>query len=85
MDMIRLNAELASQLSIIAKDETLMQKAVKALDNIINNSREEKSDEMEYITKDEILAGIDNGLKEMAERKRTGKKAMTLDELINEL
>lgn len=44
-----------------------------------------KEDESEFISKDEILAGIDNGLKELAERKRTGRKAKTLEELIHEL
>lgn len=42
-------------------------------------------EETEYISKEEILAGIDAGLKEMQERKRTGKKAKTLEDLINEL
>lgn len=41
--------------------------------------------EEETISKEEILAGIDRGLKEMVERKRTGRKAKTLEELINEL
>ena len=43
------------------------------------------SADTEYISKEEILAGIGQGLKEMQERKRSGKKAMTLDELIDEL
>ncbi|HJA84464.1 MAG TPA: surface protein [Candidatus Bacteroides intestinavium] len=42
-------------------------------------------EETEYISKAEVLAGIDAGLKEMAERKRTGRKAKTLEELIDEL
>lgn len=37
------------------------------------------------ITKEEILAGIDTGLKEMAERKGNGRKAKTLEEFIDEL
>ena len=41
--------------------------------------------EAEYIRKEEVLAGIDAGLKEMVERKRTGRKAKTLEELIDEL
>lgn len=44
-----------------------------------------KAESEETISKDEILAGIDRGLKEMMERKRTGRKAKTLEELINEL
>ena len=42
-------------------------------------------EETEYISKEEILAGIDAGLKEMQERKRSGKRAKRLEELINEL
>ncbi len=44
-----------------------------------------KAESEETISKEEILAGIDCGLKEMMERKRTGRKAKTLEELINEL
>lgn len=44
-----------------------------------------KEDETEYISKEEILADIDAGLKEMVERKRSGRKAKALDALINEL
>jgi hypothetical protein len=44
-----------------------------------------KAESEETISKKEILAGIDRGLKEMMERKRTGRKAKTLEELINEL
>ena len=46
---------------------------------------QKKEQEEEFISKEEILAGIDAGLKELAERKRNGKKAMTLEELIDEL
>lgn len=41
-------------------------------------------EETAYISKEEVLAGIDAGLKEMMERKRTGRKAKTLEELIDE-
>lgn len=52
-------------------------------DKLVEDLR--KEDETEYISKEEILAGIDAGLKEMVERKRSGRKAKTLDALINEL
>ena len=42
-------------------------------------------EETAYISKEEVLTGIDAGLKEMMERKRTGRKAKTLEELIDEL
>lgn len=41
--------------------------------------------EEETISKAEILAGIREGLREMKERKLTGKKGQTLQELIDEL
>lgn len=44
-----------------------------------------EEENIEYISKEEILAGIDAGLKEMQERKRSGKRAKTLEDLINEL
>jgi hypothetical protein len=39
----------------------------------------------ETINKEEILTGIDAGLKEMLKRKRGGRKAKSLGELIDEL
>ncbi|MBM6673069.1 surface protein [Marseilla massiliensis] len=51
-------------------------------DKLIEGLHEEESD---TISKKEVLAGIDRGLKEMIERKKTGKKAKTLEELIHEL
>ena len=70
MTTMELNAELFRQLSIIAEDESLRRKAVKAVTRL---------------GKEEILKGIDAGLKEMVERKHSGNKAKTLEELINEL
>ena len=42
-------------------------------DKLVEDLR--KEDETEYISKEEILAGIDAGLKERVERKRSGRKA----------
>lgn len=52
-------------------------------DKLVEDLR--KEDETEYVSKEEILTGIDAGLKEMVERKRSGRKAKVLDALINEL
>lgn len=46
---------------------------------------EEAEKQDEFISKEEVLAGIDAGLQEMQERRRTGRKAKTLDALIDEL
>ena len=80
MTTMELNAELFRQLSIIAEDESLM--AVKAVTRL---AKQKETEETEYIGKEEILKGIDAGLKEMVERKHSGNKAKTLEELINEL
>ena len=82
MTTMELNAELFRQLSIIAEDESLMRKAVKAVTRL---DKQKETEETEYIGKEEILKGIDVGLKEMVERKHSGNKAKTLEELINEL
>lgn len=48
-------------------------------------SRSTEKEESEFISKEKVLQGIDTGLREMQDRKRSGKKAKTLSELINEL
>ena len=54
-------------------------------------SERERSRARDYICISELfyllifVAGIDAGLKEMQERKRSGKRAKHLEELINEL
>ncbi len=57
---MELNAELFRQLSIIAEDETLMRKAVEAIRRLAK-----EKEEAEYISKKEILAGIEAGLKDV--------------------
>ena len=76
MTTMELNAELFRQLSIIAEDESLMRKAVKAVTRL---AKQKETEETEYIGKEEILKGIDAGLKEMVERKHSGNKAKTLE------
>lgn len=46
---------------------------------------EAEKEESDFISKEEVLEGIDTGLREMQERKRSGKKGKTLSELIDEL
>ena len=57
----------------------LLKKLQKAYDKLKSQSEEIT------ISKEEVLKGINTGLKEMQERKRSGKKAKTLEDLINEL
>lgn len=82
MTTMELNAELFRQLSIIAEDESLMRKAVKAVTRL---AKQKETEETEYIGKEEILKGIDAGLKEM-NLTREGKLAPKLArDFLNEL
>lgn len=65
MTALELNAELFRQLSVIAEDETLMRKAVKAIRRLAQQKEAQADEEEEYISKEEVLAGIDAGLKDV--------------------
>lgn len=78
MTTMQLNAELFRQLSIIAEDETLMQKAVKAITRLAR--QKEAEEDAEYISKEEILAGIDAGLKDV----KAGR-TMAFEEFVKEM
>lgn len=62
-------------------------KANISLDGLLKSilSRSTEKEESEFISKEKVLQGIDTGLREMQDRKRSGKKAKTLSELIDEL
>ncbi|MBP3471329.1 MAG: hypothetical protein J6K41_03725 [Paraprevotella sp.] len=79
MTALELNAELFRQLSIIAEDETLMQKAIKAIRRLARQ-KEAQNEECEYITKEELLAGIDAGLKDV----KAGR-TQSIDDFIKEM
>lgn len=79
MTTLELNAELFRQLSIIAEDETLMQKAVKAIRRLARQ-KETKTEETEYISKEEVLAGIDAGLKDVL-----AGRTQSFDDFIKEM
>ncbi len=82
MTTMELNAELFRQLSIIAEDESLMRKAVKAVTRL---AKQKETEETEYIGKEEILKGIDAELKEV-KLTREGKLAPKLArDFLNEL
>lgn len=85
MELKCLKMDLVEELLRIDDKDTLnrVKNYLKKLNNKIKTKAEEE--ETEYISKEEILAGIDAGLKEMQERKRNGKRAKRLEELINEL
>ena len=85
MELKCLKMDLVEELLSIDDKDTLnrVKNYLKKLNNKIRTKAEEE--ETEYISKEEILAGIDARLKEMQERKRSGKRAKHLEELINEL
>ena len=85
MELKCLKMDLVEELLSIDDKDTLnrVKNYLKKLNNKIRTKAEEE--ETEYISKEEILAVIDAGLKEMQERKRSGKRAKHLEELINEL
>lgn len=63
MTTMELNARFASQIELVKADEDLLGKVVKAIDRLIK--KQQKEEETEYISKEEILAGIDAGLKDV--------------------
>lgn len=79
MEMNALRGELARTiLSIESQD--LLYKIQRYLNRALKHEQEE-----EYIEKEEILNSIRNGLKEIKERRRTGRKGIDAEELLNEL
>ena len=83
MTALELNSELFRELSIIAEDETLMRKAVEAIRRLAQQ-KEAQTEETEYISKKEVLEGIDAGLKDMIAG-RTRPANELLEELRHEL
>ena len=65
MSTMEMNAELFHQLSYLADDETYMQKVLKFICDLVAQKKQLENDE--YITKDELLAGIGKGLQEVKE------------------
>ena len=80
MTALELNAELFRQLSIIAEDETLMRKAVEAIRRLAQQ-KEAQTEE----SKEEVLAGIRQGLIDVKESRKNGTYQKTLQEVIDEL
>lgn len=80
MTTMELNAELLRDLSTIVDDETLMQKAVKAISKLARQKQESQ-----YISKTEVLDGIRQGLLDVKEAQQSGKRQKTLQEVIDEL
>ena len=77
MTALQLNAELFRELSIIAEDESLMQKAVKYLKKL--TAKKQAMDETEYIMSSPAMVEI---LKQGEEDIKNGNfKVVTLDDI----
>ena len=80
MELNAMRGELAREILNIESVE-LLQKVQRYLKRAMKTEKEE----VEYIEKEEILNSIRDGLREIKEAQRTGRKLMTAEELLNEL
>ena len=80
MELNAIRGELARDILNIESVE-LLQKILRYIKRAVKVEQEET----EYIEKEEILNSIREGLKEIKEARRTGRKLMTAEELLNEL
>ena len=80
MELNAMRGELAREILNIESME-LLQKVQRYLKRAMKTEKEE----VEYIEKEEVLNSIREGLREIKEAQRTGRKLMTVEELLNEL
>ena len=80
MELNAMRGELAREILNIESIE-LLQKVQRYIKRAVKVEQEE----VEYIEKEEILNSIREGLREIKEARRTGRKLMTPEELLNEL
>ncbi len=80
MELNALRGELARDILNIESVELLSK-----IQRYIKRTLKVEQEEVEYIEKEEILNSIREGLKEIKEARRTGRKLMTAEELLNEL
>ena len=77
-------AEIIRQLFATDSPEVL-KKVQRTLKNALKALQTEEKEETEYISKEEVMDGIREGLTEMLRAQRMGIKQKTLQELIDEL
>ncbi len=80
MTTMELNQSLLQEITYISDDENMVRKVL----NYVRKLRR-KEEETEYITKEEILAGIDAGLKEMKLAKEGKIETCSAWDFLNEL
>lgn len=76
-------ARLAREILNVDSIEVL-DKLQKAFNKVISKANTAKEDDVEYISKEEILAGIDAGLKDLKAGRKTSAREF-LNELRNEI
>jgi len=77
-----MNAQLQQNLAFIQKDEGMTQQLLRYTQRLVNKMKRE---ETEYISKEEILRGINEGLREVKLAMEGKVETKTLQELIDEL
>ena len=65
MELEAKKASLVRDILTEVDDMDFLKKLQKAYDRLKNQVKKEEEDDMEYISKEEVLAGIDAGLKDM--------------------
>lgn len=85
MELEAKKASLVRDILVEVDDIEVLRKLQKAYERVKTQVKKKEEESVEYISKEEVLEGIDVGLKEMQERKRSGRKAKTLQALIDEL
>lgn len=80
MTTMELNAVLLRELSIIASDESLLEDVISYIRRLRRNKKKAEKESQAYISKEELLAGIDAGLKDVKEG-----RTRPMEELLKEL
>ena len=80
MELNAMRGELAREILNIDNIELL-----KKVQRYLKRAMKTEKEEVEYIEKEEILNSIREGLREIKEARRTGRKLMTAEESLNEL
>jgi len=84
MTTIQLNAQIQRNLSFIQKDEGMTARLARYMQRLVNQMKREKA-ETEYISKEEILRGIDEGLREVKLAMEGKAENKTAREFLDEL
>jgi len=82
MTTMQINAQIQQNIAFIQKDEDMTQQLLRYTQRLVNKMKRE---ETEYISKEEILRGINEGLCEVKLAMEGKAETKTLQELIDEL